>query len=127
MKFTFNNQDKNYEVEIIDRDEQGVKITVNGKTFSYGGSVKSEVPAVPQTIIPKRNLSTKEVRAVLSGTISEISIKEGDIIKAGQKLLTLSAMKMENEILAECDGRIKEVRAAQNQKVKEGEVLITLA
>jgi glutaconyl-CoA/methylmalonyl-CoA decarboxylase subunit gamma len=58
--------------------------------------------------------------------VSELFVNVGDIIKPGQKLLVLSAMKMENEILAEYEGKIKEIKIAKNQKVKEGEVLITL-
>lgn len=126
MKFTFNNEDKNYEVEITEQNG-GVKITVNGKEFSYGARQEAQVVAVPQTMIPKRDLSSKDVRAVLAGTISELSVKPGDIVKVGQKLLTLSAMKMENEILAETDGMVKEVKVAKDQKVKEGDVLVILA
>jgi biotin carboxyl carrier protein len=36
-------------------------------------------------------------------------------------------MKMENEILSECDGKIKEIKVAKDQKVKEGDILIILA
>jgi len=81
---------------------------------------------VPQTAIPKRELGTKEVRAVLAGTITEINIKPGDIVKAGQKMMTLSAMKMENEILAETEGKVKEVNINKNQRVKEGDILVRL-
>jgi biotin carboxyl carrier protein len=126
MKFKFNNQGKDYEVEIAGQVE-GVKITVNGKDFLFNDLEVAQVAAVPQTMIPKRDLSSKEVRAVLAGSISELSVKPGDIVKLGQKLLTLSAMKMENEILAECDGMVKEVKIAKDQKVKEGDILITMA
>jgi biotin carboxyl carrier protein len=125
MKFTFNSQDKDYEVEITGQ-VAGVKITVNGKDFLFDNLEAAQVAAVPQTIIPKRDFSSKEVRAVLAGTISELDVKPGDIVKAGQKLLTLSAMKMENEILAEAEGLVKEVKVAKGQKVKEGDVLVTL-
>jgi len=125
MKFNFNNQDKDYEVEILDQ-ETGIKIVVNGKEFVYDEKAAADVVAVPQTKLPRRDLNSKEVRAVLAGTIAELNVKPGDIVKVGQKLLTLSAMKMENEILAECEGKIKEISIVKDQKVKEGEVLITL-
>jgi len=125
MKFQFNNQGKDYEVEIIEQ-ETGVKITVNGKEFAYDERAAVEVAAVPQTMMPRRDLNSKEVRAVLAGTITELSVKPGDIVKLGQKLLTLSAMKMENEILAEAEGKIKEVTVTKDQKVREGDVLVTL-
>ena len=126
MKFTFNNQDKNYDVEITESGGKA-RIMVNGKEFSYGADQEIQVAAVPQTMIHKRDLSSKDVRAVLAGTISELSVKAGDIVKIGQKLLTLSAMKMENEILAETEGMVKEVKVAKDQKVKEGDVLVILA
>jgi len=126
MKFKFNSQGRDYEVDIAERGES-MKITVNGKEFSYGAIDEPQTAAVPQTILPKRDLSSKEVRAVLAGTISEISVAVGDIVKPGQKLLTLSAMKMENEILAECEGKIKEIKIAKDQKVKEGDIMILLA
>ncbi len=126
MKFNFNNQGKDFEVEIFDQ-ETGIKITVNGKEFAYDEKAAVEVVAVPQATMPRRDLNTKEVRAVLAGTIAEINVKSGDIIRTGQKLLTLSAMKMENEILSEIEGRIKEVTVAKDQKVKEGDILIILA
>jgi biotin carboxyl carrier protein len=126
MKFAFNNQGKDYAVEIAEADGQ-MKITVNGKEFLFGAADQIPAAAVPQAVLPKRDLSGKVVRAVLAGTISEISVNTGDIVKAGQKLLTLSAMKMENEILAEADGLVKEVKVAKDQKVKESDILITLA
>jgi biotin carboxyl carrier protein len=126
MKFKFNNLGKDYDVEIVELD-QGMKVTVNGKEFSYAGEGEIQTVAVPQTVLPKRDLSSKEITAVLAGSISELSVMVGDIVKPGQKLLTLAAMKMENEILAECEGRIKEIKVAKDQKVKEGDVLIVMA
>jgi biotin carboxyl carrier protein len=126
MKFSFSNQGKDYQIEIVEQNGRGVKVAVNGKEFSFAGDVAG-VPAVAQVVIPKRDLSKKEIAAVLAGTISELNVKAGDIVKAGQKLLTLSAMKMENEILSEADGKVKEVKVAQGQKVKEGEILLVLA
>ncbi len=126
MKFSFTNRNKDYQIEIADQGE-GIKILVNGKEFFYGGKDAQEAPVVAQTAIPKRDLSQKEVRAVLAGTISEICVAAGDIVAAGQKLLTLSAMKMENEILAETDGKVKEIKVVSGQKVAEGDILIILA
>jgi len=126
MKFEFNNQGKDYAVEIAEEGGQ-IKITVNGKEFLFGAADSAQTAAVPQTILPKRDLSGKEIRAVLAGAISELCVSVGDIVKPGQKLLTLSAMKMENEILSECAGKVKEIKIKKDQKVKEGDILIVLA
>lgn len=126
MKFKLAANSKEYEVEITETGGQ-TKVTVSGKEFLFPGNDSAGVAAVPQAFMPKRDLSNKEIRASLAGTITEINAKPGDIVKAGQKLLTLSAMKMENEILSECDGKVKEVKVAKDQKVKDGDILITLA
>lgn len=126
MEFKFNNQDKDYQVDISE-NEQGLKIVVNGKEFLYDLADTAKVTPVPQVAISKRENSSKEVKAILAGIISDLFVKEGDVIKFGQKLLTLSAMKMENEILAECDGKISKILISKDQKVKEGEVLIVFA
>ena len=67
-----------------------------------------------------------EIRAPLGGTITAVWVKPGDEIKAGQKVVTLIAMKMENEIIAEGDGIVFEVKVAKDQVVNKGELLIKL-
>lgn len=126
MEFSFTGKDKEYQIKIEDCGERGVRIAVNGKEFCFGADAAIETVSVAQAAMPKRSLGTKEVAAPLAGTISEISVNAGDVVAAGQKLLTLSAMKMENEILSEIDGKVKEIKIAQGQKVAEGDILIVL-
>ena len=126
MEFSFTSGGKEYQIKIDDRGERGVRVAVNGKEFCFGADDAVETVSVAQAAMPKRLLGAKEVAAPLAGTISEIAISAGDIVSAGQKLLTLSAMKMENEILSEIDGKIKEIKIAQGQKVAEGDILIIL-
>jgi biotin carboxyl carrier protein len=126
MEFSFTSGGKEYQIKIDDRGERGVRVAVNGKEFCFGADDAVETVSVAQAAMPKRLLGAKEVAAPLAGTISEIAVGAGDIVSAGQKLLTLSAMKMENEILSEIDGKIKEIKIAQGQKVAEGDILIIL-
>jgi biotin carboxyl carrier protein len=126
MEFSFTSGGKEYQIKIDDRGERGVRVAVNGKEFCFGADDAVETVSVAQAAMPKRLLGAKEVAAPLAGTISEIAVGAGDIVSAGQKLLTLSAMKMENEILSEIDGKIKEIKITQGQKVAEGDILIIL-
>ncbi|MCX6758078.1 MAG: acetyl-CoA carboxylase biotin carboxyl carrier protein subunit [Candidatus Nealsonbacteria bacterium] len=120
-------KEKEYDVEIDPGMGGQVKVVVNGNAYMFGkAGVASEI-SVPQTILPKRDFSSKTIKAALAGAISEVFVKEGDLVKEGQKLLTLSAMKMENEIVSEFVGKIKEIKVKQNDKVKEGDDLILLA
>ena len=67
------------------------------------------------------------VEAPLPGVIIEVSVKEGQAVKAGQKVAVLEAMKMENEIQAECDGTVTAIHVAKGDQVVEGSKLISIA
>ncbi len=58
--------------------------------------------------------------------ILNIHVKEGDQIKVGAKLITLEAMKMENNINADKDGVIKAIRVKVGDSVLEGDVLVEI-
>ena len=66
------------------------------------------------------------ITAPLPGVITSVKVKEGEIIKAGQIVAVLEAMKMENDLQAERDGRVKEIKVEKGDSVLEGTVIITL-
>lgn len=122
---------REYDVELQENKDK-VIVKIDGKEYVFANNgetsqtEKQNSPNETGSKILAKNNNIKEIKAPLSGTISEIFIKTGDEIKIAQKLLTLSAMKMENEILAESNGKIKEILVTKDQKVKEGEILIIL-
>lgn len=127
MKIKLKMKEKEYDVEIIDSEKSdSVKIIVNAKEFLFNKDNSDKEITVAQTIIPKRDFSAKVIKASIAGVISEVSVGVGDLVKPGQKLLILSAMKMENEIVSDIEGKIKEIKIKQNGRVKEGDVLIIL-
>jgi len=125
MRFKIKAGEKEYEVEILEVKE-GVKIKVDEKDFFFEKEEKEIEETLAKPSLPKRDFSKKEVSAPISGIVSEISVKRGDSVKKGQKLLILSAMKMENEIISEGYGKIKEIKVKENQFVNSGDILITL-
>jgi biotin carboxyl carrier protein len=68
-----------------------------------------------------------ELRAPMPGLLRAVHVKEGDIVERDAPLITLEAMKMENELLAPSAGRIAKVRASAGTKVDAGAVLIVIA
>jgi len=66
----------------------------------------------------------KELRSPMPGLVLEIGIKEGDRVQAGQRLVTVEAMKMENEIRAAFEGRVKSIRVKPGKAVEKNEVMI---
>ena len=67
------------------------------------------------------------VVAPLPGTVTEVLVKVGDKVSAGQNVLKLEAMKMENCITAESAGTVKAVRVQKGAQVQGGDVLIEMA
>ena len=66
------------------------------------------------------------LKAPLPGVIKDIKVAVGDQVKEGQVVLILEAMKMENEINAECDGTITAISVNKDDSVLEGTVLLTI-
>lgn len=119
---------------------QNFKVTVNGKVFEVtveeagqGGS--APVQAGPVAVVEKAvspvtpaviNTDETSIEAPLSGTILSVKVKAGDAVKAGQVLLTLEALKMENEIVAPAAGVVKGVFVQNGATVNVGDVMLTL-
>lgn len=69
----------------------------------------------------------KAVKSPLPGVIIEVSVKEGQAVKAGQKVAVIEAMKMENEIAAESDGTVTAIHVNKGDSVLEGADIVTIA
>ena len=125
MKLNINIGGKKTIIEI--KEEKGKVIVKMGKKeFSFKSlNNKKENISVAQTNLPKKS-SKKEIKAPISGTITKVFVKEKQSFKKNQKIVSLSAMKMENEIVSDFQGTIKEILVKENQKVQEGEILVTL-
>lgn len=83
-------------------------------------------PAVdPKQPEPQMGKGTA-VRAPLPGTINAVAVNVGQEVKKGQTVVVLEAMKMENNIGAECDGTITAVHVSKGDSVREGAILVTI-
>jgi biotin carboxyl carrier protein len=66
------------------------------------------------------------ITAPMPGTILNVNVNTGDVVKRGQVLLILEAMKMENEIVSPADGNVLSVNVAKGASVNAGDVLISM-
>jgi len=118
---------KDYEVEILKENINQIKVKVDDKDFVFEKQKqKKEQISVAKSSIPKRDFSKKEIKTPITGEISEIFVKVGDFVKKNQKLIILSAMKMENEIISNSEGKVKKILVTKNQKVSGNDTLIIL-
>ena len=67
-----------------------------------------------------------DVRAPIPGRVVSVAVAEGDEVRAGQPLLVLEAMKMENQISAEGPGKVERVLVAPGETVEGGQVLVVV-
>ena len=66
------------------------------------------------------------VRAPMPGKITHVAVRAGDRVQAGDTLVVIEAMKMENEFKASAAGTIAEIRVSPGQAVNPGDVLVVL-
>ena len=67
------------------------------------------------------------VKAPLPGVVTKVLVANGQSVKKGDTVVVLEAMKMENNITAECDGTVSGVCCAAGDSVMEGTTLVTIA
>ena len=114
---------KNYRVIV-----NGVEYEVAVEEMKAGeaSAVKAApvAPAAPAAAAPVAGGA--EVKAPMPGTILAVNVNVGDTVKAGQTLVVLEAMKMENEIVAPADGKVLSVSAQKGSAVESGAVLVVI-
>lgn len=68
--------------------------------------------------------SAASVRSQLAGRIVSVDVAEGAVVKAGQQLLVLEAMKMNTPVVAPTDGKVSKLHVAAGDTVEEGQALV---
>jgi biotin carboxyl carrier protein len=131
---------KEYNVTVNPKEGKLFDVTVNGATYEVEAEnapaaapapqpVAAPVQAAPAAAAPaaKPAGAGEKVASPLPGVIIEVSVKEGQAVKAGQKVAVLEAMKMENEIPAPKDGTITEIHVHKGDSLQEGDPVVTIA
>ena len=68
-----------------------------------------------------------KITSPLPGSVIKVLVSEGQAVKKGDTLLTLESMKMENAIMAECDGTVSKIAVTAGQNVMQDDLLIVIA
>lgn len=137
-----------YSVDINDIEDNKANIEVNGTPYTVELDMESiptmqksqpkvvrvaapapkAAPAAPAAVpaAPAAPTVGCVLKSPLPGTILDVFVNVGDTVKAGQHLILLEAMKMENNIDADRDGVVKEIRVRRSDSVMEGDVLLVI-
>ena len=141
-KFNFKINGNEYQTT-VEQSGDLLQVTVNGKSFTAElekeavAPAKAAAPAAPKpaaaaaapAAAPAAAASAggKAVESPLPGVVVSIAVSAGQAVKAGDTLLTLEAMKMENAIQAEADGTVAKILVSVGQSVQSGDALLEIA
>lgn len=93
---------------------------------SSSASAAASSAAASSAAAPAATGAGQTIKSPLPGIIISVDVKEGQAVKRGQKVAVIEAMKMENDILAECDGTVTAVHARKGDSVLEGADIVTI-
>ena len=90
-------------------------------------SIVDERAAVAVGAGPSAGSAREEIRAPMPGLLKRLHVSEGDVVAAGDALITLEAMKMENELRAPQAGTVTKLGAGVGATVDGGTLLVVIA
>ncbi|MBI1343533.1 MAG: biotin/lipoyl-binding protein [Terrimonas sp.] len=121
-----NHRSVNVKMIAADLQSRTFAVEVEGTVFPV--RVKSEMDAVLEKMGFGKNATKQisEVKAPMPGLVLEINVTEGQVLKKGDKILILVAMKMENSIMIHADASIKRIAVKAGEAVEKGQLLVEL-
>jgi biotin carboxyl carrier protein len=141
-KLTINGN--SYDVEIQNIEDNLAEVEVNGTIYKvevdksiqpsktpklvrgYNIPSTDSSPHLAKTSKPSEPKGTGNIKSPLPGVILDLFVREGDLVKMGQKLILLEAMKMENNINADKEGKVISLKVNKGDSVMEGDILIVI-
>jgi len=116
-----------YRVVVQKRDGRGrYTLWVDGYRFE-GEALDERTRAIRDTTAAAAApTGPAPVRAPMPGLIVRVNVKVGDVVEAGQGVVVMEAMKMENELRATAAGTVKSVEVAPGAAVEKGMLLVAL-
>lgn len=131
MKYNVTLNKKVYEVEV----ERGEAILVSVAAQAMAPIAAAAAPLMaavaPVAAAPAAPtagpLQGEAIKSPMPGTIIKVTVSPGDMVKAGQNVVVLEAMKMESDIPAPRDGKVMQVLVSKGSTVDTGTPLLTLA
>lgn len=146
-KYVLEIGDKEYNAEVKDITAEYANIEVDGTLYHVklkelgrkeAPVIESVRPAAPSRPVPTATPPASKPRpaetgdagsiyAPLPGLLLEVLVKEGDTVKAGQNIMVMEAMKMENQVQAPHDGTVSKVVVQKGDSVAEGDLLANIS
>lgn len=139
-KYKFKINGQSYEVEVGEFDGTNATVSVNGTPYQIemqGEEKKAKTPVLARKPVvnkPGEGQIKKEassagykINSPLPGTIKKVNISVGSAVKAGDCVMIMEAMKMDNNIIAEKGGVVQAVKVKEGDAVLQGDTLVEIA
>ena len=140
MKYNVTLNGKIYEVDVTETDAVVTGISqvpvatpvaaapvVAAPVAAPAPAAAPEAPAAPAApAAPVAVADGTQIKAPMPGTVLAVKKNVGDAVKAGDVVIVLEAMKMENDIVAPCDGTVKSINAPKGSTVNTDDVLAVI-
>ncbi len=137
-KYKFKINDDKYSAKILKYTGELVRVEVNGVEYEveiqqekldHPKLVRSQKSSPEISISaskPQQQSAKGTLLAPIPGLVVKINVSEGDVVKAGDTVMILEAMKMESEINAEKDGSVQKILVKEGDNIEEGQALIEI-
>ncbi len=119
-------QNKSYQAEVVKIDYSTKSVILKINNHRYAVDVKDKLDLLLEKMgISNANAGkVNNVKAPMPGLIINLKVSEGDSVKAGDQLLILEAMKMENILKSPGEGIVKKIKVKKGDSVEKNQVLI---
>lgn len=120
---------KSYNAEILKHDpaEKTFHIKVNNNIYKVQVKDKFDVLLKELGLDVSNSRKITDLKAPMPGLVVEVAVEEGQLVKQGDKIIVLEAMKMENILKAPSDVTIKKINVKKGSTVEKNEVLIVFS
>ncbi len=131
MKYVVTLNGKKYDVEVNESEavitsvSNAAPVAAPAAPVAAPASTASTAPGATAAVVGTA-VSGTQITSPMPGTILKLNVAVGQSVKAGDVVLILEAMKMENEIVAPCDGTIKQILVTKGSTVDTDQILAVL-
>ena len=117
---------RSYNAEVIsfDREAKTAEIKVNGTIYTIAAKDQFDILLDQLGLSALNTTKVSEIKAPMPGLVLKLFVSEGGVVKKGDNLFILEAMKMENIIKSPADVTVKTVKIKPGDKVEKGQVLL---
>jgi acetyl/propionyl-CoA carboxylase alpha subunit len=118
------NESLEAELLALDRDSKSLQIRIGHQTATLQLKDRFDLLLEQMGMSAVGSGTVKDIKAPMPGLILDLKVNVGDVVKKGDVVLILEAMKMENIIKSPGDGVVKDVKVILRQSVEKNQVLI---